>query len=586
MKKFYFSGLIMILIVANVSGNCSKQDEIYLREILKQTWVYLDSHLAKETGFPTDSQTPGGNTNTTNIGLYLSAIGPAEKMGFISRADALARITKIIESIEKIESRNGFIYNWIDVGGDTKMADGVMAVSDFNKLITGLILVRQFFPELADKASPLIERVKWSTLYDAATGNTYWGYDIKNDRPIGLGNFWLASDCRLVMFYMIASGNGPVKIWDDAKRQKIQADGLTFYEPGYWFGGIFMAAMDAIFLDPPDRTEIGSSIGDFAWHQIQQAQNRGLKVWGWSNCNIPGKGYTEGGFLPWWVVTPHASVLVIEYYPRHVIENLHRLDAMGMRKPLTADKHFGFCDSIDIRNGKVDDRYLSLDQAMLFLSLTNFLEDGMVRKYFAQDRLVKNGFKLLETRLAKDPNLLKKWAERDTSPPQSSPAGKTSKNIALDMKQPEGIILNTAALGGSKVDAKFTAEGLVADFTAGDEQASEINIDIIFPQIDGRNLDGIQIVCSGSSKEAFGGVRIYLYDDQGQSQYTFIDGITPELKQHNIPDSSIFGMLSKPYAVNKLTIKLWAKPWYYTNQCTKAKSGRLIIDKIIFKQKG
>lgn len=573
-----------MLVCANVFGNfvCSKQDEQYLRQILKETWSYLDSHLAKETGFPTDSQQAGGNTNTTNIGLYLAAIGPAEKMGFISRVDAIERITKIISSLEKIEARNGFIYNWIDVGGDTKMAEGVMGVSDFNKLVTGLILIRQFFPELADKATPLIERVKWSILYDTASGNTYWGYDIKNDKPVGLGNFWLASDCRLVMFYMIANRDAPVKIWDDAKRKKIQADDLTFYEPGYWFGGLFMAAMDAIFLDPPSRTEMGSSIGDFAWHQIRQSREHNLRVWGWSNCNIPGKGYTEGGYLPWWVVTPHASALTIEYYPQHVIENLHQLDEMGMRKPLAENNHFGFRDSIDLRTGNVDDRYLSLDQAMLFLSLTNFLEDGMVRNYFAKDPLVKNGFNLLGSRLAEEPNLLKKWSQRDSSEPQLTPNKKALQNIVLDMKQPNGIILNSSAIGGATVDVKFTAEGLVAEFTAGDEQSSEINIDITFPQIDVRNLDCMQILCSGESKDDFGGIRIYLYDDQGQSQYTFIDGITPELKQIDIPESSIVGMLAKPYAVNKITIKLWAKPWYYTNQYTKAKSGKLIVGKIIF----
>ncbi|MGA2916276.1 MAG: glucoamylase family protein [Sedimentisphaerales bacterium] len=580
-------GLIMAMVCGSVFGNsvCSKQDEQYLRQILKETWAYLDSHLAKETGFPTDSQNAGGNTNTTNIGLYLAAIGPAQKMGFITRTDALQRIHKIIESLEKIESRNGFLYNWIDVGGNTKMPDGVMAVSDFNKLITGLILVRQFFPEIADKASPLIQRVQWGRLFDTASGNTYWGYDLKNDKLIGLGNFWLASDCRLVMFYMIASGSAPAEIWDKAKCNKIHADALTFYEPGYWFGGLFMQAMDAMFLDSPATKEMGNSIADFAWHQIRRSQDRGLKVWGWSNCNIPGKGYTEGGFLPWWIVTPHASALVIEYYPRHVIENLRRLDAIGLRKPLTTDAaNYGFRDSIDLITGKADDRYLSLDQAMIFLSLTNFLEQGMIRKSFTNDPLVKNGFKLLGTRLAQDPNLPEKWAKRDASEPQPLSQQKPS-NFVLDMKHPDGCILNSNAAGGSKVDSKFTAEGLVIDFTTGDEQSSEINTDITFPQIDLRNLDSIQIKCCGRSKDALGGIRLYLYDDQGQSQYTYIDSLLPEMKEFNIPDSSILGMLAKPDAVNKLTIKLWPKPWFYTNQNTKAKSGIIVIEKITFKQK-
>ncbi|MCD4650782.1 MAG: hypothetical protein K8S56_03225, partial [Candidatus Cloacimonetes bacterium] len=377
----------------------------------------------------------------------------------------------------------------------------------------------------------------------------------------------------------------PAELWDRVMRNKIQADGLTFYDPGYRFGGLFMAAMDAIFLNEL-ATEMGSSIADLAWHQIRKSRQRGLKVWGWSNCNVPGKGYTEGGFLPWWVVTPHASALVIEYYPRHVIANLRKLSAMGLRRPLTIEgKHYGFRDSVDLKTGKVDDRYLSLDQAMLFLSLTNFLEQAMVRRYFANDPLVKNGIKLLGSRLEQDNNLLKKWAKRDASEPELSSIEKPSgKNIVLNMKQPGELALNTNVSKGSKINSEFTSEGLVIDFVL-DEQHNEIDTDITFPPMDLRNLDSIRIICSSRSKEDFGGVRLYLCDDQGQSQYMYVDGIGPELQKINIPNSSILGMLAKPYAVNKLTIKLWARPWYYTQQCSKAKSGKLVIEKIVFRRK-
>jgi hypothetical protein len=572
-----------MILNSNVFANyaCSKQDKQYLRQLLKETWAYLDRHLADETGFPTDSQQSGGTTNTTNIGLYLASIGPAEKMGFISRDDALRRINKILDSLAKIESRNGFLYNWIDVGGDTKLSDRVMAVSDFNKLVTGLILTRQFFPETADKASPLIERITWSKLYDAPTGRAYWGYDLKNDKPVGLCDFWLASDCRSVVFYMIASGSAPVEFWDKMNRNKINSEGLSFYGPGYWFGGFFMSAMDAIFLDPPSRTEMGSSIGDFAWHQIRMSQERKLPVWGWSNCNIPGKGYTEGGFLPWWVVTPHASALAIEYYPRHVIKNLHRLDKMGMRQPLNGG-NYGFRDSIDLKTGKVDDRYLSLDQAMLFLSITNYLENGLVRNNYAKDPFVQKGFKLLASRISQDANLLDKWAQRDACEPQRSSQPEILKNIVLDMKKPNSLALSTNISGGGKINPKFTADGLVIDFNSTSD--SELESIITFPQMDIRNLKAIEITGFTQAKEEFGGIRLYLYDSQGQSLYTYTEDLQSERKTVNIPESSIYGILAQPNEANKLVIKLWAKPWFYTNQKTNAKSGRLIIEKIILKQ--
>lgn len=579
--NLFLSGLILLSIFTNTFANTiSTQDEQYLRQILKETWAYLDSHLAPQTGFPTDSQTPGGNTNTTNIGLYLAAIGPAQKMGFISKSAALQRITKIIESLEKIESRNGFIYNWIDVTGDTKIPEGIMALSDFNKLITGLILVRQFFPEIAEKASPLIERVQWSKLYDPATGTTRWGYDLKNDKFIGSGNFWLASDSRTVMFYMIATDSAPVEIWNKAKNDKICVDDLSFYEPGYWFGGLFMQAMDAIFLESPATIQMGNSIGDFAWRQIQQSHDMNLKVWGWSNCNIPGKGYTEGGYLPWWVVTPHASAIVIEYYPQHVIKNLRTLGSLGLHKPLIDNKQFGFRDSIDLRTGKVDDRYLSLDQAMLFLSITNYLENGMVRNYYAKDPLVIKCFAKLKKQFAQDPNLLLKWAKRDATEPPPI-AHKKTLDFTLDMTQSKNITYKISA-AGAKADSNFTPEGLCVDFTRL-EETGEINLDVNFPAIDIKNLQELRITCKGKSENEFGGIRICLFDNCGQSQYCYTGSINSEMKEYIIPESSILGMLANPTAANKINLKLWSKPWFYMNQLTSAQSGTLTIQKIIFK---
>jgi hypothetical protein len=384
---------------------------------------------------------------------------------------------------------------------------------------------------------------------------------------------------------MIATSSAPPEIWEKATNRKVCSDGLCFYEPGYWFGGLFMQGMDAIFLDSPATVQMGNSIGDFAWHQIEQSKILGLDVWGWSNCNIPGSGYTQGGYLPWWVITPHASALVIEYYPRHVIKNLHQLESMGLRKPLIADKAYGFRDSIDVKNMKLDERYLSLDQAMLFLSITNYVEDGMVRKYYARDELVQNGFKILKDHFAQDPNLLNKWAQRDASEPKPSEKH-TSGDLVLDLKQPKGIRVDSSSCGNAKADAKFTPEGLVIFFKAGDEETSEINVDLNITPVNIINLKEIEIQCKANSKENFGGIRLYLYDQQGQSKYTFIDNVQNEMKTFIIPDSQILGMLADPSAVNKINLKLWSKPWFYANQKTTAKSGKVVIEKITFKSGG
>lgn len=581
-------GCLLLLVVLALAG-CGEKvktgprrvrtpDEQYLYKLAEDTWRYLDSHLAPQTGFPTDTQRSSGATNTTNIGLYLACLGPAERMGFISHDSAVARARKIIVSFKRLESRHGFTPQWVSVEGDTRISDGVWAVSDFNKMVAGLIMVRQCYPELAAEASPLIERIDWSWLYDKGTGQAHWGMDLKNDRPFGPTNFWLASDCRLAVFTMIASGGAPPEFWDRMERRKFDdGAGLWFYFPGYEMGGLFMHAMCGIFLDERG-TEMGVSTANLAWHEIREQQARKLPVWGWSNCNIPCAGYTEGGFLPWWVVTPHASALVIEYYPKHVIRNLRALEKMGVRTPLEAGKAWGFRDSVDIRSGKLDDRYLSLDQGMLFLSLANYLEDGMVRKIFGSDPLVKKGYQLLGKRMQPDPRQLVEWAKRDATEPAPLAAAAVPDTRVLDFRRDTPV----CDVGGA-VKATATTAGLVLDYDLGMDGGGEVEARVhVSPPVDARVLGDMILRLTATSEQPMGGVRVQLRDEQGQTQYGYVGGLSGKARDIRLRRDLRYGFFARPQSVTQVIFKFWGRPWYYASQRTAAPRGSLLIESIEF----
>ena len=58
------------------------------------------------------------------------------------------------------------------------------------------------------------------------------------------------------------------------------------------------------------------------------------------------------------------------------------------------------------------EKYLQLEQGMLFLGLANFLHDGIVRELFTSDPLIKRGLELSEPYIKHDPALLAKAARR------------------------------------------------------------------------------------------------------------------------------------------------------------------------------
>ena len=76
--------------------------------------------------------------------------------------------------------------------------------------------------------------------------------------------------------------------------------------------------------------------------------------------------------------------------PNEAIANLRRLaegyDAYG---------EYGFYDAVDAQSGEVAHAYLTLDQAMAFIAMANYLSDGAIQKSFAADPIAERALPLL-----------------------------------------------------------------------------------------------------------------------------------------------------------------------------------------------
>jgi hypothetical protein len=98
------------------------------------------------------------------------------------------------------------------------------------------------------------------------------------------------------------------------------------------------------------------------------------------------KGYDDGG-----VVTPHASILALDFVPREVIKNIRKLielyDIYG---------EYGFYDAVNVKTKQVVPRYMTLDQGMIMLSLANYLTGGKLRWRFHKDPYAKQAEDLLK----------------------------------------------------------------------------------------------------------------------------------------------------------------------------------------------
>lgn len=376
----------------------SAEDKAYLQNLMKDTWHYIDAYRSPATGLPYDSNQARDITNTTNVGLYLSCVCVAHKLGYISREEAVGRIQKILDSLDAYEHWRRLYNNWLDPDGkNLKAKPGENNISDYNKLPAGLIVVRQTFPEFADRCTAFLNELPWELFHEAATGKICYAFDVVQKKAYRPVYFYRGEDKNLGLILMIGSGKVPASVWEKRDSGTEGRYGYTYFKYGWQGGGLFMHYMCGMFLDMRG-TPTGKSAADFAWAQIVHSAKAGAPVWGWSAAVAPNGTYLGMNKIRDEVVTPHASALAISHFPQEVVANLRRLEAFGLRKPCRVDgrdENFGMKDSVNWTNGEMADKYLILDQAMLFLSLANYCENGVLWKTFEADPLVKHAIEVI-----------------------------------------------------------------------------------------------------------------------------------------------------------------------------------------------
>ncbi len=88
----------------------------------------------------------------------------------------------------------------------------------------------------------------------------------------------------------------------------------------------------------------------------------------------------RGGYDAQHVIATYAVFLSLETNLEQSIQSLQTINATY---PDAYREGFGFTDSIDVATGKVANAYLSLDQAMSLLSISNVMTGNRLREYLS-----------------------------------------------------------------------------------------------------------------------------------------------------------------------------------------------------------
>ncbi len=412
-------------------------DRAFLQRLARDTWRGLTALSDREHGLPFDTVRLNGSlaperawlgdyTNVTNIGLYLLDIVAARELGLIDAKEAEARLSRTLDTLDRLETYRGFFYNYYDTTSLERTSHFVSFV-DSAWLSVGLLVVRNSVPALAGRCTRLIEREDYRFFYDPVEQLMMHGYYVNLPQRSEYSYGLLYSEARLGSLIAIGKGEAPAEHWyrmartfpasfdwqsqSPKRRADRTVNGYTFpggyyswkglkYVPS-WGGSLFEALMPLLVLDELRYSPASLGRNATAHTQIHRRfalEHLGYPVWGLSPSSTPaGNSYSEYGVrilgalgYKAGTITPHAAALALLTEPAAAIANLRQL---AERYPLYGD--FGFYDAVDPRGNQVAYNYLALNQSMILIALANYLRDGVIQERFAADPIIQRVLPLL-----------------------------------------------------------------------------------------------------------------------------------------------------------------------------------------------
>lgn len=418
-----------------------EDDEEFIREIAKDTWRFFAEIVDREHGLPLDTiklgkekvlgegMWVGDYTNVTNIGVYLMCIVSGYDLGFITKEEAIKLANTTLHTVETLDHHkpSGFLYNYYDTTLAEK-SEWFTSVVDSGWLMAGLYVIKNAFPEVAEQSQRILDRQNLGFYYDNIdrqfTHGFYEHLDVYSN--YNYGAFY--TEPRVTSYMAIARGEVPDEHWFEGlirtfpesfawqnmhpiNRVLKETHGHTHYGGWYewkdikyvpsWGGSAFEALMPTLVLKERELAPEGLGLNNAAHVQGQiryALEEVGQEVWGMSPSSDAHGGYSEFGAKVFGsrgyhagVVTPHASVLALEYAPKEAVANLRKLIE-------TYDEiygEYGFYDAVDVNTGDVSRKYLALDQGMILVAINNYLNNGAIRERFHSDPVMKKAEYLL-----------------------------------------------------------------------------------------------------------------------------------------------------------------------------------------------
>ncbi len=258
--------------------------------------------------------------------------------------------------------------------------------------------------KIIERLTKIIDQVNFLPLFDKKRQLFFIGYNVAEEKLTRSYYDLLASEARQTSFIAIAKGEISYKHWFKLGRSLAGDDGYRGLVS--WTGTMFEYLMPLLIMKSYKNTLLDETYWFAVREQIKYGRRSG-KVWGTSesgffafdlNLNYQYKAFgvpilgLKHGLNSDVTVAPYACVMALMVHPAAAIDNIKRLQKLGMQGI------YGLYEAVDFTKRRLSGdedyaivkSYMVHHQGMSFLALDNVLNQNIMQKRFAQDPSVRS----------------------------------------------------------------------------------------------------------------------------------------------------------------------------------------------------
>ncbi|WP_231426316.1 glucoamylase family protein [Pedobacter sp. Leaf250] len=395
-------------------------DDELLTLVQKQTFKYFWDFGHPTSGLARERNTSGNTVTSGGSGFGIMALVTGISRNFISRADGLARMQKIVAFLKTAERFHGAYPHWLDgntgkvIPFSTKDNGGDLVETSF--LMAGLITARQYFngtdaneTALRNDINTIYNGVEWSWYRKDNSSTLYWhwspNYNWDMNLPIKGWN-----EC-LITYVMAAASptySIPKSVYDIGWAQNgSMKNGNTFYGvqlplgpanggplffAHYSFMGINPIGLTDAFANYETQTKAHTLI-NYNYCKANPLQNYGYgeNCWGLTASDIQG-GYTASSPTnDVGTIAPTAALSSMAYTPT---ESMQALKFFYYKLGNKTWGEYGFYDAFSLRDQWFATSTLAIDQGPIIVMIENY-RTKLIWNLFMSAPEVKAGMKNL-----------------------------------------------------------------------------------------------------------------------------------------------------------------------------------------------